>query len=196
MKNSANVRKITVTAVLAAVATVLMFISFNIPVMPSFIKLDLSELPALIASLTLGPVSGIAVCFVKNLVNLLFSTTGGVGELSNFILGSAFVLPAGILFKKYKSRKSVLIGSTLGAALMAVIGLFSNFFIIYPIYTAFLPMEAIMGMYQALNPNVETLWQALITFNLPFTFFKGMISTIIAFLIYKKLLPIINGKAI
>jgi len=196
MKNSANVRKITVTAVLAAVATVLMFISFNIPVMPSFIKLDLSELPALIASLTLGPVSGIAVCFVKNLVNLLFSTTGGVGELSNFILGSAFVFPAGILFKKYKSRKSVLIGSTLGAALMAVIGLFSNFFIIYPIYTAFLPMEAIMGMYQALNPNVETLWQALITFNLPFTFFKGMISTIIAFLIYKKLLPIINGKAI
>ena len=196
MKNSANVRKITVTAVLAAVATVLMFISFNIPVMPSFIKLDLSELPALIASLTLGPVSGIAVCFVKNLVNLLFSTTGGVGELSNFILGSAFVLPAGILFKKYKNRKSVLIGSTLGSVLMAVIGLFSNFFIIYPIYTAFLPMEAIMGMYQALNPNVETLWQALITFNLPFTFFKGMISTIIAFLIYKKLLPIINGKAI
>ena len=88
-----NVRKLTITAMLAAVSSVLMFFSFNVPLMPSFIKMDFSELPALFASITLGPVSGVVVCLVKNLVNLFFSTTGGVGELSNFILGAFFVLP-------------------------------------------------------------------------------------------------------
>ena len=114
-----DVRKLAVTAVMGAVAAVLMFISFSVPLMPSFIKLDLSELPALIASFALGPVSGVAVCFIKNLVNLPFTTTSCVGELCNFLLGAAFVLPAGLLYKKLNGRKGALIGSLVGAAAMA-----------------------------------------------------------------------------
>ena len=95
-------RKMVMTAMLAAVSSVLMFFSFNVPLMPGFIKMDFSELPALIASFALGPVSGVAVCLVKNLVNLFFTTTGGVGELSNFLLGSLFVAPAGIVYRKIK----------------------------------------------------------------------------------------------
>ena len=98
-KSPINIRKMTATAIMAAVSTVLMFLSFNVPLMPSFIKLDLSELPALISSFAMGPVSGIVVCLVKNLINLFFTTTGGVGELSNFILGCAFVVPAGLIYK-------------------------------------------------------------------------------------------------
>ncbi|MDD7646876.1 MAG: ECF transporter S component [Ruminococcus bromii] len=195
-KSRINTRKIAMTAVMAAVATVLMFISFKLPFMPSFISLDFSELPALIASFTLGPLSGVAVCFVKNLVNLTQSMTGGVGELSNFIIGSAFVLPAGLIYKKHRNLAGAAIGSVLGALFMAVLGLFSNYFIVYPIYTNLMPMEAIMGMYQVINPSVKTLWQALIMFNLPFTFCKGLISAVVTLLVYKKLEPVINGKVI
>lgn len=195
-KSRINTRKIAMTAVMAAVATVLMFISFKLPFMPSFISLDFSELPALIASFTLGPLSGVAVCFVKNLVNLTQSMTGGVGELSNFIIGSAFVLPAGLIYKKHRNLAGAAIGSVLGALFMAVLGLFSNYFIVYPIYTNLMPMEAIMGMYQAINPSVENLWQALIVFNLPFTFCKGLISAVVTLLVYKKLELVINGKVL
>lgn len=189
----ANVRKLTMTAMLSAVATVLMFFSFNVPLMPSFIKLDFSELPALIASYAFGPVSGVTVCLVKNLVNLLFTTTGGVGELSNFLLGAFFVLPAGWIYKRHKSRGGALAGALIGAAAMAVFSVFSNYYVVYPVYTAFMPMEVILGMYQAINPHVDSLWDALIWFNMPFTFLKGMCSVVMAFIIYKPLSPLLKG---
>ncbi len=186
MRN-AKVQWLVKMAMLSAVASVLMMLSFNVPLMPSFIKLDFSELPALIASFLFGPLSGAVVCFVKNAVNVIFTTTGGVGELSNFILGVCFVVPAGFIYKYRKSRLSALLGSTAGAALMACVSVFSNYYITYPVYTAFMPMEAILGMYRAINPNVVTLWDALIMFNMPFTFIKGMCSVAITFMIYKPL---------
>ena len=195
-KQIISTRKIAMTAVMAAVATVLMFISFKVPFMPSFISLDFSDLPALIASFTLGPWSGMAVCFVKNLVNLTQSMTGGVGELSNFIISSAFVVPAGYIYRKHRNFKSAALGSVLGAVIMAVLGLFSNYYLVYPIYTNIMPMEAILGMYKTLNPAVDNLWEALIFFNVPFTFGKGMISAVVTLLTYKKLEPMINGRVV
>lgn len=194
MKSKIDTRKITVVAVLSAVSTVLMFLSFNVPLMPSFIKLDFSELPALIAAFALGPVSGVVVCLVKNVINLLFTQTGGVGELSNFILGVSFVLPSGLIYSKIKTRKGAFLGSLIGAICMAIISVFSNYYVIYPIYTAFMPMDAIIGMYKAINPSIENLWQALLVFNMPFTFIKGMLSVAISFVIYKKISIIIHGK--
>lgn len=189
-----DIRKLAVTGVLGAVATVLMFISFSVPIMPSFIKLDLSELPALIASFAFGPLSGVAVCFIKNVVNLLFTTTSGVGELCNFLLGAAFVLPAGWLYKKIGGRKGALIGSFAGAAAMAVLSLPINYFVTYPFYAVFMPMDAILGMYQAINPAVHNLFEALLWFNVPFTFAKGLLSVAITFAIYKKISPILKGQ--
>lgn len=190
-----NVRKLTVTAMLAAVATVLMFFSFNVPLMPSFIKMDFSELPALIAAFSMGPLSGVVVCLVKNLVNLFFTSTGGIGELSNFLLGVCFVLPAGLIYRKKASLSGAIVGSLVGAAAMAVLSVFTNYFVVYPIYTGFMPMEAIMGMYQAINPNVENLLQALLMFNMPFTFIKGMCSAVITIAVYKGIAPALKGRA-
>lgn len=189
-----DIRKLAVTAVLGAVATVLMFISVSVPIMPSFIKLDLSELPALIASFAFGPVSGVAVCFIKNLINLPFTTTSGTGEFCNFLLGAAFVLPAGLIYKKVNGRKGALIGSFVGAAAMAVLSLPINYFITYPFYAVFMPMDAIIAMYQAINPAVENLFQALLWFNVPFTFVKGLLSVGITFAIYKKISPVLKGR--
>lgn len=189
-----NARTIAMTGMLGALATVLMFLEFPIPMLiPPFIKFDFSELPALLAAYSMGPVSGIAVCFIKNIINLLHTQTGGVGELSNFILGVCFVLPAGLIYKKHKTQKNAMIGALLGSALMAVISVFSNYFIVYPVYTNFMPMEAILGAYQMINKNVSSLWDALIWFNMPFTFVKGLCSVLITFLIYKRVSPILKG---
>lgn len=193
-KSRVNIRKMTMTALLGAISAVLMLFSFKVPLMPSFISMDFSELPALIAAFSLGPVSGVAVCLIKNLLNLFASQTGGVGELSNFLLGCCFVLPAGLIYRYRKTRASALLGALAGAVAMAVLSVFTNYFIVYPIYTQFMPMEAIMGMYQAINPKVENLWQALWMFNMPFTFIKGMCSVVVTMLVYKKLSPLLQGK--
>ena len=194
-KRTNHIRKLVMTALMAALSSVLMFFSFNVPLMPSFIKMDLSELPALIAAFAMGPLSGAAVCLVKNLVNLFFTTTGGVGELSNFLLGVFFVVPAGIIYRLRPRLSGAVIGSVVGAMLMAVLSVFSNYYVVYPIYTAFIPMDAIIGMYQAINPSVKNLWQCLLVFNMPFTFIKGMVSAVITMAVYRKITPLINGKA-
>ena len=189
-------RKLAVTGIMSAVSAVLMMLSFNIPIMPSFIKMDFSELPALITAFSIGPVWGVAVCLIKNLVNLPFTTTAGVGELSNFILGVMLVLPAGLIYQKNKTRVGALIGSALGSLIMAVVSIPWNYYITYPAFVKILnfPLEAILGMYQKINPSVDGLLQALLVFNLPYTFCKGLLISLLTFLIYKRLSPILKGK--
>ena len=191
-----NLRAITSTGMLSASAFVLMAIDFPVPFMPGFIKMDVSEFPALIGSFALGPIYGAVICLIKNLLNFFIrSSTGGVGELCNFLLGACFVVVAGLIYRHKKTRKTALIGSVIGAFAMAVFSIFSNYYLVYPIYTQFMPMEAIMGAYQAINPNVQTLWDALIWFNAPFTFVKGMLDVLLCFLIYKRLSPILKGNS-
>ena len=197
MKTKNHIRELTVTAMLAAVATVLMFLDFSLPMfIPGFVKMDVSELPALLASFSLGPVYGVAVCLIKNLLNLIFhGSTGGIGELCNFLLGAAFVATAGIIYRRSKSRKTAVIGCLVGAAVMAVISVPVNYFISYPVYAKmFGGIDAILAAYQAINPNVDGLFQCLVVFNLPFTFVKGLLDSVLCFLIYKPLSPILHGR--
>jgi riboflavin transporter FmnP len=188
--------RITVTAMLAAASTVLMFIDFSVPFMPSFIKMDVSELPALLASFSLGPWYGVAVCLIKNLINCLRTTTGCVGEmLSNFPLGAIFVFSAGAIYRKFqnhKSRKGALIGALVGAIAMAALSVPVNYYFTYPIYANFMPVEAIVGMYQAIVPSVNGLLECLVVFNMPFTFLKGVLDVALCFLIYKPLSPLLH----
>lgn len=117
---SKRTHRLAVAAMLSAVAAVLQFVEFSIPLIPSFVKLDISDLPALLGTFSLGPVYGVVIQLVKNLLHLPFGSSAGVGELSNFILGAVFVLCAGLVYRKHKSRKGALIGAMLGAVLMAV----------------------------------------------------------------------------
>ena len=195
-KATKRTRALTGTAMLAAVATILMYMEFPIPIMPAFIKMDISELPALIASFAYGPLSGIAVCLIKNLIKLPSTSTAAVGELFNFVMGALFVGVAGIVYKKNKTRKGAIIGAVAGALIMALVSLPYNYFVVYPAYVVMyhLPLEAIIGMYQAINPNVNGLLACLVTFNVPVTFAKGMVDALLCFLIYKPLSPILHGR--
>lgn len=178
-------RYIAFTAIFAALSTALMFLSFGVPFMPSFLKLDFSEVPALIAAYSLGPVSGVIVCLVKNLINMTATTTGCVGELSNFLLGCMLVVPAGMIYKYKRNRIGALVGALVGSVIMGLGSLLTNYYIVYPVYYNFLPYEAILGMYQALYPKVNDLWDCLLVFNLPFTIMKGLLCAVITFVIYK-----------
>ena len=196
--------RIAVTAMLSAVATVLMFLEFPIPfLIPSFVELDFSELPALLAAFSLGPVSGAVVCLVKNVIKgLLFSGTGGVGEMCNFLLGVCFVIPAGVIYHYRKTRTGALIGALVGAAIMAVCSVPVNYFISYPVYTVFLPIDAIISMYQEIvqrfgdffhaSWQVNGLLSCLIIFNAPFTLLKGLLDMALCFLVYKPLSPLLH----
>ena len=191
-----SIRNIAVTAIMGAIGFILMMLEFPISfLIPSFIKFDFSELPALVTAFALGPWWGVLVCFIKNALHLFVGTTAGVGELSNFVLGAIFVYAAGVVYKRNKSRKGALIGALIGAVLMAAISVATNYFFVYPIYAEMLiPMDAIVGMYSTILPSVDNLFEALLIFNLPFNISKGLIDAAICFVIYKKLSPILKSK--
>ena len=190
---------LTVAAVLSAVAFILMFIEFPIPMLiPAFIKMDFSDLPALLGAFALGPVYGVIISFMKNLLHIVIkgTSTACVGELSNFILGAIFSAVAGYLYKHHKSRKTAIIGAVAGAVAMGVLSVPSNYFVVYPAYVQFyhMPLEAILGMYQAILPSADSLIKCLILFNLPFTLVKGLLDAVLCMLIYKPLSPILHGR--
>lgn len=188
-------RYVTVTAMLSAIAFVLMYLEFSIPIMPSFIAMDFSDLPELIGAFAMGPVCGVLICFIKNVLHLAASKSAFIGELSNFIIGVAFVLPAGLIYKVKKSKKMAFIASFTGAITMGIVSVISNYFVIYPLYYKVgFPEEAILAAYQVIVPGMKNVFQCILCFNLPFTIVKGMIISLITMLIYKPLSPIIKGR--
>lgn len=199
MQRSSRVRNLVVAGMLSAVAVVLMFFDFSLPMLiPSFIKMDFSDLPALLGAFALGPVYGVIISFLKNVLHIFIkgTSTAGVGELANFILGAAFSFTAGMIYKKKRTRRGALMGALTGAAVMALIGIPSNYFITYPAYSLFygMSMEAILGAYQAILPSVGSILECLVIFNLPFTFVKGAADVVLCMLIYKPLSPLLHGR--
>ena len=190
---------LTVSAMLSAVAFILMFIEFPIPMLiPSFVKMDFSDLPALLGAFALGPVYGVVISFMKNLLHIVIkgTSTACVGELCNFMLGAAFSFTAGWLYQRKKNRRNAIVGAFAGAVVMALFSVPSNYFITYPAYVQFyhMPMEAILGMYQAILPSADSLIKCLVIFNMPFTLVKGLLDAVICMLIYKPLSPILHGR--
>ena len=197
MQTKNHIRELTVTAMLSAVGFVLMMVDFSLPMFsPFFDKMDISELPALLASFSLGPVYGVAVCLVKNILAAIFhGSTGGIGEVCNFLLGAFFTAIAGLIYKHHKSRKMAAIGALVGAVVMALVSVPVNYYITYPVYAQmFGGMDLILGAYQELNPKADNLMFCLVMFNMPFTFVKGLLDSVLCFLIYKPLSPILHGR--
>ncbi len=192
--NNKTIRRMTVTAMLTAVAVALQYIEISIPIMPSFIKLDFSDLPELIGAFVCGPVHGVIVALLKNLIHLPVSQSAFIGELSNFLMGAVFALVAGLIYQRKRTVANAAVAGVCGALAMALVGLPINYFVIYPLYYSVLglPETTILDMYRLILPSIKNMIQALIIFNVPFTFVKGMISVLVSVVIHKHLFKLIN----
>lgn len=194
-----SVRTIVQVGMLGALATILMMFDFPLPFAPSFYKIDLSEVPVLIGCFALGPVAGAAVELVKILVNLVLtgSGTGGVGEIANFIIGCAFCVPAGIIYRRNRTRKNALIGMITGIVVMTVLGCFVNAYVLLPVYSkAFgMPIDVLVGMGTAVNSHITSLTTFVLLAVAPFNLLKGVVVSLIVFLIYKKISPVFKMGA-
>ncbi len=190
-KQKSLTTKLAVTGMLTALAIVLQYIEFPVPMLvPPFLKMDFSDLPELIAAFVIGPVWGVAVCFLKNLIHIPFGSTGGVGELSNFLLGAVFALTAGLIYQRNKAKKTALLACGLGSLAMAVFSFPINYFIVYPVYSNLWfggNMGLIVDMYKLILPFSDSLEKCLVIFNVPFTLVKAIIVSVITMLIYKPL---------
>ena len=193
-------RTITQVAMLGAIAGILMNLEFPIPFLaPTFYQLDFSEIPALIGSFAMGPVAGILIELVKILVHLVTkgTMTAGVGDVANFILGCAFVIPAGLIYRFHhiKSRKHAVEGMAVGTVLTTAAACLMNAFVLLPAYgKAFgMPVEAFIEMGTAVNPSVNSLLGFVAMIIVPFNLFKYTLTSVIVFFIYKRIRVILKG---
>ena len=193
-----GVRTMVQIAMLAAVATVLMLWEVPLPfIAPSFYKMDLSEVPIMIGAFAMGPLAAAVIELIKILLNFVLNgtTTAGVGELGNFIMGCALVMPAGFIYKQAKTKKHAIIGMVTGIVCMAVASALVNGLLLLPAYgKAFgMPVDAFIQMGSAVHGSVHNLltFAALIIF--PFNLFKYTLTSLIVFLIYKRIRVVLKG---
>ena len=176
-------------------AVVLMYLEFNLPFMPPFLKFDFSELPVLIGSFALGPLYGVVIELLKNLIHLPVTATAGIGEMSNFITGSLYVFTAGKIYEKVRTRKGAIVSMLIATAVLAIIAVPFNYFITLPLYGSVLHFstEAIVGMSSAVNPLITDKTRLVLWAFLPFNLFKGLMIGFITFWVYKPISKLINN---
>lgn len=189
-----NVRTLTMTAVLSAIAFVLAFFEFPVPLSPSFARMDLSDLPALIGAFAYGPAAGILIELVKNALQLLASSTGGIGELANFIMGSSFAAAAGLIYKFYKTKKTAMIACLTASVVMGIAAAIVNYFILLPAFEAFMPLDQLIASFGEFIPFIKTKLDVVLFNAFPFNLLKGIGISVVNMLLYKRLTPALKGR--
>lgn len=186
-KGSSKIRRMTLIGIFAAISTVLMFFETPLPFMPPFLKFDLSGVPTLLASMLLGPSAAVSVVLLKDLIHLLSTTTGGVGELADFLIMASFSIVVGWIYGKYHNRKGVLLATLVGTATCAVMGAVANRYLLIPFFSKMMPLEAIFAACAELNPAIDGLNAYILFGAVPFNLIKGFLLTLFTFLLYRKL---------
>lgn len=196
--NRSSLRTMVQIGMLGAVSVVLMMFEIPLWFAPAFYQIDISEVPVLIGTFAMGPLAGVIIEFIKVLLHLILkgTTTAGVGDLANFLIGCSFVFPAGIIYKKLKSRKGALTGMVTGTLFMVATGCLLNAFVLLPVYAkAFgIPLEALIEMGSAVNPSITNLTTFALLAVAPFNLLKGFIVSIITYILYKYISPILKGN--
>ena len=192
-----SVRTLTKIAVLSAVAFVLMYFDFPLPFIPSFYKLDFRETAVMAGGFAMGPGAAVAIEALKILLKILFkgSDTAYVGELANFLIGCAFVLPAAFMYRKEKTRQRALMGLAAGTLCMTAVGVIINYAVLLPAYSFFyqLPMEVLIVMGTALIPFITDKLTFVLLATTPFNIIKGVLVSIVTILLYKRISPLLHS---
>lgn len=201
--NKNKTRRLVAIGVLASVATVLMFLEFPLWFAPGFYEADLSEIPVLIGSFAFGPTAGIMIEAVKIIVKTAIKGTStlGVGEFANFLIGLSFILPATFIYYKHKTRKKAILGMAVGVLSMMLVGAILNAFILLPAYAYFLSepgniltVDSFVYLGSLVNPLVHDLFTFIMFAVVPFNLVKGVITSVIVILIYKRISVLLKSK--
>ncbi len=196
-KETWNTKTMVKVSVLGVISFILMFFDFPLPwLAPTFMKIDISDLPSLIGAFAIGPMAGVIVQFLKNLLNVLIegTTTAGVGELANFVVGAIFAFTAGIVYHRKKTFNRAVIGLILGTIAMTIVITLANYFVMFPLYAKLmgLEMQVFIDMGKAINKNITDLRSLMLLSVVPFNLLKGILETAITLLIYKRVSPILK----
>ncbi len=184
------------TAILGAIAFVLMMLDFALPVFPSFYKIDFSEVAVLVGGFAMGPIPAIAIEGLKVILNCLFqgTATAYVGEIANFLIGCAFVVPASIIYQKHKSKQSAIKGLIIGSLCMTAAGVILNYFVLLPAYSFFfhMDMDVLVSMGTAIIPAIKDKLGFVLLATTPFNLVKGLLVSLLTMLIYKHISPLLH----
>ena len=189
-----SVRTISMTAMLSAVAYLLAFVEFPVPLSPSFARMDLSDLPALIGAFAFGPISGLLIELVKNTLQLLTTSTGGIGEIANFLMGASYVVAAGVIYKHRKTKKTALLACVAASLAMGIAAALANYFILLPLFETFMPLDQLIASFGAFLPFIHTKLDIVLFNALPFNILKGLVIGGFTMLTYKRLEPVLKGR--
>lgn len=191
---SSKTKKISRIGVLSAAAAILYLIP-GIPIFPPVYKLDFSTLPALLGGFSMGPVAGIIIVLIKDVVGCITSDSNMVGELADFLVSSSLVVCASVWYRNNRTLKGALAGMGLGILLMTLVGALANYYILIPFYQSAMgiPVEAIIGMMAAIIPAIDSLWKLILLATIPFNLIKGIVLCGITGLLYKRLSPLLHG---
>ena len=189
-----SVRAISMTAMLSAVAYLLAFVEFPVPLSPSFARMDLSDFPALIGAFAFGPLSGLLVELVKNTLQLMTTSTGGIGEIASFLMGASYVVTAGVLYKRRKTKKTAMLACIAASFMMGAAAALANYFILLPLFETFMPLEQLIASFGAFLPFIHTKLDVVLFNALPFNILKGLVIGGFTMLTYKRLAPILKGR--
>ena len=197
-KSVSPARRVAIVGLFSAISGVLMYFELPLWFAPSFYELDFSEIPVLICGFSMGPIAGVAAELCKVLVKLFLkgTSTAFVGDLANFMVGCALVLPATIIYYHKKSKKMAIIGLVTGTLIMTVFGSAFNALYLIPKFSQLfgMPLEAIVGMGTAINPSIQSVWTLVLFAVVPFNLLKGLIVSVITVLLYKHISPILKGQ--
>ena len=151
-------------------------------------------MPALIGAFAYGPVAGILIELVKSTLQLLTSSTGGLGELANFIMGSSFVAAAGLIYKFHKTKKTAIIACLIASVVMGIVAAIVNYFILLPVFEAFMPLDQLIASFGKFIPFIKTKLDVVLFNAFPFNLLKGIGISIVTMLLYKRLTPVLKGR--
>lgn len=196
VKGQINTRTMVKTAVLSVLAFLIMYFEMPLWFTPPFLKVDLSDIPALIGAFALGPIAGVVIELIKNILNLAIegTTTAAVGELANFFVGSIFVFTAGIIYQKNRKFKSAVIGMVVATITMTLIASVLNYYFLIPFYAKLFGVS--VDQYVELGAQVNrfvTDYKSFILYGIiPFNFLKGIMVSAITIPLYKRVSPILH----
>jgi len=200
MEKKITTKKIAIIGVFGALSAVLLIFNFPVFFAPSFYKIDFADVPALIGGFALGPLTAGLIEIIKILLNIIMeggSQTAFIGELSNLLMSIAFVVSASFVYKKNHTKKGAIKSLIIGTVVLAIVGTVLNYVLIIPAYTKFMniPLEAIIGMGSKIIPIIDSKLKLVLLCTLPFNLVKGLLQSLITFILYKRISPLLKKTA-